>query len=122
MNKCKICKAILIGEVGVGKTSIINRFVNNEFNAEEISTKGASYDTVDLNYEEYKTTLTYQLWDTAGQEKYRGLAKIFYKDADIVVLVYDITRKQTYDELKNYWYKEINENLGDKISKLFKYI
>ena len=118
MEKSKICKAILIGEMAVGKTSIINRFVNNYFNDKEKSTIGASYETADLDYEEYKTSLTYQIWDTAGQERYRGLAKIFYKEADVVILVYDTTRKETYDELKNYWYKEINENIGDKISKL----
>ena len=122
MKKSKICKAILIGEMAVGKTSIINRFVNNFFNDKEKTTIGASYETADLDYEEYKISLTFQIWDTAGQERYRGLAKIFYKDADIVILVYDITRKETYDELKNYWYKEINENIGDKISKLIKYI
>ena len=53
------------------------------------------------------------IWDTAGQEKYRSLTKFFYKDALMVIMVYDITRRESYDNVKNYWYKEIQEN-GEK--------
>ena len=113
----KECKAILIGEMGVGKTSIINRFLNKNFDKNEQSTIGSSYETSELDYEDYNKKLSFQIWDTAGQEKYRGLAKIFYKDADIIILVYDITRKITFNELKNYWYTEIKENASPQISK-----
>ena len=53
------------------------------------------------------------IWDTAGQERYKSLTKFFYKDAQMVILVYDITRKESYDNLKNFWLKEIQE-YGDK--------
>ena len=114
-----ICKAILIGEGGVGKTCIILRFLNNEFQEGIPLTTGASFADKVLSIKEYNTKLEYKIWDTAGQERYRGLAKIFYKNADIVILVYDITRRKTFDEMKNYWYQQIKENVTKDISKIF---
>ena len=58
-------------------------------------------------------SLTFDIWDTAGQEKYRSLAKIFYKDAKAVVLVYDVTNEKSFNEMKDYWYEQIKQ-LGDK--------
>ena len=115
-DKTRICKAILVGESGVGKTCIIVRFVSEEFN-ETISTTGASYASKIVDFDEFQKKIHYQIWDTAGQEKYRGLTKIFYKDAKIVILVYDITRRKTFEEIKNYWYKQIKENSSEDISK-----
>ena len=112
----QIYKVILIGESGVGKTCIIVRFISDEFN-ETISTTGASYASKFITFEEYNKTVQYQIWDTAGQEKYRGLTKIFYKDARIVILVYDVTRRATFEEIKNYWYNQIKENSPKEISK-----
>ena len=59
-----------------------------------------------------------QIWDTAGQEKYRSLTKIFYKDASIAILVYDITRKDSFEEIKKYWVSQLNENASKKISNI----
>lgn len=59
-----------------------------------------------------------QIWDTAGQEKYRSLTKIFYKDASVAVLVYDITRKASFDEVKDYWYNQLKEHAPKKISNV----
>ena len=114
-----ICRTILIGEGGVGKTCIILRFLNNEFQHGIPLTTGASFADKVLSIKEYNTKLEYKIWDTAGQERYRGLAKIFYKNADIVILVYDITRRKTFDEMKNYWYQQIKENVTQDISKIF---
>ena len=58
-----------------------------------------------------------KLWDTAGQEKFKALTKFFYKDAAIVILVYDITRRESFDNLKNYWYNQIKENTSGNLSK-----
>ena len=112
----QICKLILIGESGVGKTCMIVRFITDEFN-DTISTTGASYASKYIYFDECNKTIQYQIWDTAGQEKYRGLTKIFYKDAQIVILVYDVTRRNTFDEIKNYWYNQIKENAAEEISK-----
>ena len=58
-----------------------------------------------------------EIWDTAGQERYRALTKVFYKNAAVCILVYDITKKKTFEELKNYWVKEIKENSLPDLSK-----
>lgn len=57
-----------------------------------------------------------KIWDTAGQEKYRSLTKIFYKDASVAIMVYDITRKDSFEEIKKYWVNQLNENASKKIS------
>ena len=104
-------KVVLLGETGVGKTSIISRFLNNSFEEEVISTKGANFSSKTIIFKECENkSLQFDLWDTAGQEQYRSLTMIFYKDAKIVLLVYDITRKETFEEIKKYWYKQIKEN------------
>ena len=121
MSENKICKVILVGESGVGKTCIIVRFVSEEYKEETISTTGASYASKIIEFADYKKSLQFQIWDTAGQEKYRGLTKLFYKDAKIVILVYDITRRKSFEEIKNYWYNQIKENSSEEISKIFFY-
>ena len=55
-------------------------------------------------------TLLLDVWDTAGQERYRALTKFFYKDAAVCILVYDITKRKTFDNLKSYWYEQLKEN------------
>ncbi len=67
--------------------------------------------------EEEKCSINYEIWDTAGQEKYRALAKVFYKNAAVCVLVYDITRKNSFEALKNYWINEIKANGHPNLSK-----
>ena len=74
---------------------------------------GASYASKKVDYPHLGKSLVLDIWDTAGQEKYKSLTKFFYKDAAMIILVYDITRKESYDNLKNYWYKEIQEH-GEK--------
>ena len=113
----KICKVILVGESGDGKTCIIVRFISDEYNQNMMSTTGASYASKIVDFEEYKKSVQFQIWDTAGQEKYRGLTKIFYKDAKIVILVFDVTNRKSFDEIKNYWHSQILENSSEKISK-----
>ena len=111
------CKVVLIGESGVGKTSIIQRYINNTFNAVLAATPGASFTTKTIYLQEYKQSIKFEIWDTAGQERYRALTKVFYKNAAVCILVYDITKKKTFEELKNYWVKEIKENSLPNLSK-----
>ena len=113
------CKTILVGEMGVGKTSIIERFTKNVFKKYVTSTTSGTYDSATLEIGDYSLEL--QLWDTAGQERFRTLTKMFLKEADIVLLVYDTTRKNTFDEIKDYWYNTVKENNSDKLSKFFKF-
>ena len=109
------CKVVLIGESGVGKTSIISRFITNTFSSILMSTTGASFATKSIYLEKEDRTVKFEIWDTAGQEKYRSLAKVFYKNAQVCLLVYDISRKTSLDEIKNYWFKEIKNNATDNI-------
>ena len=106
-------KLVLIGDSGVGKTCLISRFISGQFDANVNSTNGASYASKKVDFPELGKSLVLDIWDTAGQEKYKSLTKFFYKDAAMVVLVYDITRRESYDNLKNFWYKEIKEH-GEK--------
>ena len=103
------CKVVLLGETGVGKTSIISRYVTNKFSDVLMSTTGASYATKKIEIDsEHKIKL--QIWDTAGQEKFRSLAKIFYQNSSVAVLVYDITRRDTFEQLKEFWHQQIKES------------
>ena len=106
-------KIVLLGDSGVGKTCLISRFISGQFDANVNSTNGASYASKKVDYPYLKKSLVLDIWDTAGQEKYKSLTKFFYKDAAMVILVYDITRRESFDNLKNYWYKEIQE-YGEK--------
>ena len=104
-------KVILIGESGTGKTSLINATMGLKFkeSVESTTTNSFSSKTITINNKEY----VLNLWDTIGQEKFRSLTKIFIKDSKIVILVYDITRKASFNEL-NFWLKMIQDILGDE--------
>ena len=104
-------KIILLGESGVGKTNLINILMGIPFNDNEKSSASNSYSEkkVTINNKLYKLNL----WDTIGQEKFRQLTKIFYKDSKIVIFVFDITSKESFDELQNYWVRDVKEQIGD---------
>ena len=102
-------KVVLIGDSGVGKTSIIQRYVNDEYDPNIIFSSSAQFLTKTIELNELQT-VKFDIWDTAGQEKFRALAKIFYKDARVIILVYDITNKVSFENLQQYWFKEIEEN------------
>ena len=116
-GKSEICKVVLLGESSVGKTCIITRFVDNQFGKDIMSTTGASYANKTLKFKDYNNKeILFEIWDTAGQEKYRSLTQLFYKDASIAILVYDITNEESYNELKNYWVNQIIEFAPKDIS------
>ena len=102
-------KVVLVGESGVGKTSIITQFIDQTFQEDQQSTTGGTFSTKSVICDDTKI-LKFEIWDTAGQERYRALTKMFYKDANAAVLVYDITRKDSFEELQNYWAQQIKES------------
>ena len=112
-DKANSCKVVLLGESGVGKTCIISRYVNNTYDEKSETTNGASYASKVIDLEQYKQSLRFDIWDTAGQEKYRSLTKFFYKDAAIAILVYDITRRDSFEEVRKYWYEQL-KTCGEK--------
>ena len=104
-------KVVLIGESGVGKTSIIHYFKYETYDDSLESTNAVGFVSKELNFN--GRNIKFDIWDTAGQEKYRSLTKIFYTNSNVVVLVYDMTNRESFEEIKNYWYKQINENCDD---------
>ena len=107
-------KVILIGNSGVGKTNLINISTGGEFNETEKSSTTASYSKKQMNIDGDIYNLS--LWDTIGQEKLRHLSKLFFKNSKIVIFVYDITQKATFEGL-NTWYEEVKQELGEDIIK-----
>ena len=111
-------KVVLLGESGVGKTCIINRFINDSFSEDEHSSAIPTFTTKTMTFDEFQgKNLKFEIWDTAGQEKYRAVNKLFYTDAEVAILVYDITEENSFREIKQYWYQQIKEYASKDISK-----
>ena len=108
-------KITLIGNSGVGKTSIINQYIDQTFDEANAATIGANYSekVITKNNKEYELNI----WDTAGQEKFHSVGKHFYKDAYIVCLVYDITSQDSLKQLETIWYPDIKK-YGEKYTIL----
>eukprot|EP01120_Amphizonella_sp_Union-15-10_P013291 TRINITY_DN6148_c0_g1_i1.p1 TRINITY_DN6148_c0_g1~~TRINITY_DN6148_c0_g1_i1.p1 ORF type:complete len:199 (+),score=44.62 TRINITY_DN6148_c0_g1_i1:102-698(+) len=100
MSRKVLLKIIVLGESGVGKTSLLLRYVNNKFTMATKSTIGADFLSKQITVDDKPTTL--QIWDTAGQERFQGLGTSFYRGSDGAIFVFDVTRKNTFDELSNW--------------------
>ena len=105
-------KVVLLGESGVGKTSIIAQFTSGKFDQDCVTSLSAQFISKTVEFQNLGKAIKFDIWDTAGQEKYRALAKIFYKDAKVIFLVYDITDAKSFNELKSYWHGVVKAN-GD---------
>ena len=114
-SKVPGCKVVLLGDSGVGKTCIISRYISGSFDENSATTNGASYCSKNVAYDQLGKNLLLDVWDTAGQERYKALTKFFYKDAAVCILVYDITREDSYNNLKSYWYQQLRENSDKNI-------
>ena len=110
------CKVVLIGETRVGKTSIINRYISDNFSSSLSPTPGASFTAKTVFIKDYNQTIKFEIWDIAGQEKYRSLAKIYSENAAAIILIYDITERRSFEEIKKYWINEIKDNTSSKQS------
>ena len=115
MSKEPGCKIVLLGDGGVGKTCIISRYISGTYDKSSAATNGASFCSKKVKFDQLGKTLLLDIWDTAGQERYRALTKFFYKDAAGCILVYDITKRKTFENLKNYWYQQLKENAAKNI-------
>ena len=98
-------KVALLGNSEVGKTCVAKRFVKETFSEKTISTIGAN--SMQKTLKRGKNEYILNLWDTAGQERYQSLGKFFYKDAYIIILVYDITSQRSLEGLKKRWYPDL---------------
>ena len=106
-------KLILVGDSGVGKTNILSRYINNEYSSNSESTVGVEFSTKMLNKNNKKIKV--QIWDTAGQERYKSITSVFYKGAKGGFIVYDITRKDTFNSTDK-WINDLKMNGDENIS------
>ena len=92
----KPVKLVLLGETGVGKTSLIQRFVYNDFREDPQSTIGANFTSRVVKPSTSQHSIRFHVWDTAGSEVYRSLIRMYYRDATVAVLVYDTTNAESF--------------------------
>lgn len=95
-----LLKVIILGDSGVGKTSLMNQYVNKKFSASYKATIGADFLTKEVLVDDRLVTM--QLWDTAGQERFQSLGVAFYRGADCCVLVYDVNNSKSFDTLDSW--------------------
>ena len=107
-------KVVLIGESGSGKTSIIQQFAYKIFDPNCATSISSQYVSKVISFSDLRKSLRMEIWDTAGQERYRSMAKLFYQDAKIIIFVYDVTSKSSFDELINYWIPEVQNTINTK--------
>jgi len=105
-------KVVLIGDSGVGKSNLLSRFTRNEFNLESKSTIGVEFATRSIVVE--GKTIKAQIWDTAGQERYRAITAAYYRGAVGALLVYDIAKHTTYENVER-WLKELRDHADNNI-------
>ena len=100
----RTCKLVVLGDSGVGKTTLIHSYVSNEFCADFKSTIGADFSskTIEVN----GVTVDLQIWDTAGEERFHSVGSAFYRGADACLLVYDLTQKESFERL-DFWKNDI---------------
>ena len=112
MDYDKTCQILLLGDTQVGKTCLINRYTNGVFKEEYTSTVGIDFYTKpeEIN----NKTVQVKIWDTVGQERFRALTPSFLRNAEGVVIVFDVTSQDSFDNVKG-WINSIKSNLGEKI-------
>ncbi|KAI4696992.1 uncharacterized protein J4E84_000116 [Alternaria hordeiaustralica] len=115
MSNSLEAKIVVLGSQGVGKTSLVHRYVKNAFTPPTTqSTVGASFLTKRVVDIDTSTVVRLQIWDTAGQERFRSISKLYYRGANAAVLCYDITDPYSFEEMGR-WFKELKTNLGEDV-------
>ncbi|XP_065885932.1 uncharacterized protein [Dysidea avara] len=107
-------KVVILGAQGVGKTSIVLRYVGKVFSNRVNSTIGASFFTFTMDVDS-STKVKIQLWDTAGQERFRSMAPMYYRKANAAIIVYDITSSKSFEQAKD-WVDELHKNIGSNLA------
>jgi small GTP-binding protein len=111
-----LIKLLIIGESAVGKSCLLLRFAENKFTENFLTTIGIDFKVRHVEIENTKVRL--QVWDTAGQEKFRTITKAYYRGAHGILLVYDVTSVDSFDQTRQ-WMKSIQDNTTDPVSVIF---
>ncbi|CAL9735490.1 vacuolar protein sorting-associated protein 21 [Monosporozyma servazzii] len=111
-NPVTSIKLVLLGEAAVGKSSIVLRFVSNDFAENKEPTIGAAFLTQRVNIDDH--TVKFEIWDTAGQERFASLAPMYYRNAQAALVVYDVTKPQSFIKARH-WVKELHEQASKDI-------
>ena len=106
-----LVKLAVVGDTGVGKSSVSDRFARNRFSQYAETTIGAAFLAAAVDRPQHK--VKFQIWDTAGQERYRALAPLYYRNAHVVVIVYDITSQSSFRSAKS-WRANVESRLTQK--------
>jgi len=114
-----LLKVVILGDSGVGKTSLMNQYVNKRFNAQYKATIGADFLTKEVMVDDRLVTM--QIWDTAGQERFQSLGVAFYRGADCCVLVYDVNNSKSFETLDS-WRDEFLIQAGPKDPDNFPFV
>lgn len=107
MSESHTFKILTLGESGVGKTCILRRFVEGQFNKNYLATIGIDFKTKNITIGE--TVIRLKIWDTAGQDRFRNITRQYYKEADGILLVFDLSDNHSYENI-NYWIDQITQN------------
>lgn len=118
-KKKNILKIVILGDSGVGKTTLLQQYVSQKVSAHSKPTIGADFTKKEVMID--NSVVTLQIWDTAGQEKFQSLGYAFYRGADCCALVYDITNNKSFDNLTK-WREGIIENAGCSDPNTFPFV
>ncbi|KAL0969152.1 hypothetical protein UPYG_G00223190 [Umbra pygmaea] len=110
-----LLRLLLLGDTGVGKTCLLCRFTDNEFHSSHISTIGVDFKMKTLKIDGIKVRV--QIWDTAGQERYQTITKQYYRRAQGIILVYDITSSSSFQHIVK-WASDVDEFAPDKVQRI----
>ncbi|XP_031327848.1 ras-related protein RABF2b-like [Photinus pyralis] len=112
VKKIVVAKALILGDQGVGKTSLVLRYLKQEVNGTVTPTIGASYFPCSISIGD--TLVKLQVWDTAGQERFKSMAPLFYRNSSAALLVFDLTHYDSFLNVKE-WMLELNRNIDDPV-------
>lgn len=108
-------RAVLIGDTGAGKSSIVTRFTSGDFYEFQEPTIGAAFQVKSLTVNSKEVKI--EIWDTAGQERYRSLTPMYYRKAQVALICYDSSKKDSFEIAKS-WYKQVTEKADENCIKI----
>lgn len=117
-------KTIIIGDSNVGKTSILLRLVRNQFDDQSMPTLGAGFKTKEVTFydaQQERKTMKLSIWDTAGQEKFDSLTKLYFNNTEAALIVYDVTSELSFEKVKK-WAQDLDSHEATSKTKIAKFI